>query len=422
MKLPQAYALTLTMFVLLVAGATVLSAAESDWPQFLGPDRNGISSETAIIDQWPTDGPKVLWRAPGGGGMSGLAIQGGKLFTMVQRDGEQQLIALNATTGKPLWSTPIAPTYKNQMGNGPRATPTVAGGRAFVFTGEGILAAVNVADGKVQWSHNVLSELKGESADYGMACSPLVSGDLVIVTAGAPQAAVVAYDIKSGKQAWTAGDEAAGYSSPALLKLGGKEQIVVFTGASVLGLAPTKGTLLWQFPFVTDFGCNIATPLAYRDQIFISSGENHGCALLALKPGDSGLKTTEVWSSLGPKSVLRNEWQTSILLDDHLYGFDNVGGAGPVSHLTCINAATGERAWQKVRFGKGNMISAAGKLLIVTMEGEFVMAKASPKAYEELGRAPVLGKTRQAPALANGLLYLRDDKEIVCLDLRAPAK
>ena len=420
MKQSQSYALT--MLIVLALGAPVLVAAESDWPQFLGPHRNGISSETAIIDQWPTEGPKERWRAPGGIGMSGLAIQGGKLLTMVQRDDEQQLIALNSITGKPLWSTPIAPAYKNQMGNGPRATPTVAGGRAFVFTGEGILAAVNVDDGKVLWSHNVLSEHKGEPADYGMACSPLVIGDLVIVTAGAPQAAVVAYDIKSGKQAWTAGDEAAGYSSPALLKLGGQDQIVAFTGASVLGLLPKNGSLLWQYPFVTDFGCNIATPLAYRDQVFVSSGESHGCALLALKAGDSGIKATEVWSSLGPKSVLRNEWQTSILLDDHLYGFDNVGGAGPVSHLTCIKAATGERAWQKVRFGKGNMISAAGKLLIVTMEGEFVMAKASPKSYEELGRAPVLGKTRQAPALANGLLYLRDDKEIVCLDLRLPAK
>jgi outer membrane protein assembly factor BamB len=152
--------------------------------------------------------------------------------------------------------------------------------------------------------------------------------------------------------------------------------------------------------------------------VFISSGENHGSALLALKPKSEQFTVEEVWTSQGAKSVLRNEWQTSILLDGYLYGMDNVGGAGPVTHLTCINAATGERAWQKLRYGKGNLIAADGKLFISTMNGELVIAQASPKEYRELGRGAVLGSTRQAPALADGLLYLRDDAEIVCLDVR----
>src|SRR6185295_10581609 len=126
----------------------------------------------------------------------------------------------------------------------------------------------------------------------------------------------------------------------------------------------------------------------------------------------------QVWESQGPKSVLRNEWQTSVLLDGHLYGFDNVGSAGPVTHLACINAATGERAWQQLRFGKGNLIAADGKLLISTMNGELVIVRTTPKAYDEVGRAVVVGPTRQAPALAGGLLYLRDNEEIVCLDVR----
>lgn len=396
----------------------VQTAGKFDWPQFLGPQRNGISAETGLLESWPAGGPKEVWRSPGGVGMSGVVISRGRALTMIERAGKQQLISLSADKGAAQWECELAPAYKNQMGNGTRATPTIVGDRVLAFTGEGILAAVNFADGKLLWSKNLLDELKAKEADYGMACSPLVVEEQVIVSVGAAGGSVAAFDVASGKLMWKTGNDLAGYSSPALLNVGGKEQIVAFTGGSALGLAPGTGAQLWRFPFETDFACNIATPVAYRSQVFISSGENHGCALLGLAATNAGFQAEEKWSSLGTKSVLRNEWQTSILLGDHLYGFDNVGGAGPISHLTCIHAGTGERAWQEARFGKGNMISADGKLFISTMKGELVVARASPKAYEEIGRTTVIGTTRQAPALANGMLYLRDDKEIVCLNVR----
>lgn len=395
-------------------------AASGEWPQILGPSRNGVSSETNLLDEWPAKGPKEIWRVHGGIGMSGFAISRGRLITLVQKEGRQFAVALDAATGKSGWERDLAPQYRNSMGDGPRATPTISGDQVFVFTGEGILAALNFTDGKIQWSHQVLKEHSGKEADYGMACSPLVVDGRVIVTVGAPTATVVAYETKSGKQAWTAGEDVAGYSSPALLKVGGREQIVVYTGGSVLGLAPKSGTVLWRYPFETNYECNIATPLAIDGHVFISSGENHGSALLKLAPKGDAFEVEEVWTSLGPKSVMRNEWQTSILLDGYLYGMDNVGGAGPITHLTCINAATGERAWQELRFGKGNLIGADGKLFISTMKGELVLVRATPKAYQEIGRSTVLGSTRQAPALAGGRLYLRDDKEIVCLDVRNP--
>ena len=401
-------------------GALSATEPQHEWPQFLGPNRNGISAETGLLDKFPAEGPKVTWRAKGGIGLSGLAISRGQVLTMVQREGQQKLVALRAESGEPLWETEIAPAYRNQMGDGPRGTPTIVGEQVFVFTGEGILTAANFKDGKILWSHNVLKELKGEPVDYGMACSPLVVGNQVIVTAGAPQAAVAAYDIQSGKLAWTAGQDPAGYSSPNLLKLSKSQQIVVFTGGSALGIAPDKGNVLWRYPFETEFGCNIITPIAFKDQVFISSGENHGSVMLAITGQGEKWRAQEVWSSLGPKSVLRSEWQTPVLIGEHLYGFDNVGGAGPISHLTCINATTGKPTWQQTRFGKGNMITADGKLFISTMSGELVLAKATANAYEELGRAKILEKTRQAPALANGFLYLRDDKEIVCMDVRKP--
>jgi outer membrane protein assembly factor BamB len=394
------------------------SAQNKGWPQHLGPARNGISSETNLLDSWPAGGAKEMWRVKGGVGMSGLAISEGKVFTLVQRDGKQGVVALNAATGVAIWRTPVASAYKNQMGDGPRATPTVVGGRVFSFTGDGALVALRVANGRILWSVDTVAKLSGKVAEYGMASSPLVVGSQVIVTVGAPDATVAAYDTASGKLVWTSGNETTGYSSPALLDVGGRKQIVVHTGSAVLGLEPKTGSVLWRYPYVTDYDCNIATPIAVGGNIFVSSGENHGCALLALKANGDAFDVSEVWSSQGTQSVMRNEWQTSILLDGYLYGMDNVGGAGPITHLSCVEAATGKRIWRKTRFGKGNLIAADGKLFISTLKGELIVVRASPDGYDEIGRSAVLSSTRQAPSLADGLLYLRDDAEIACFDVR----
>ncbi len=394
--------------------ASIANCSAADWPQFLGPARNGISPETGLMKKWPADGPKEVWRVKGGVGMSGIAVSGGKALTLLQKDGKQVLLALDAKTGKTLWETPLAAEYENQMGNGPRGTPAMSGDQVFVYTGEGILVAASLKDGKILWQHHPVKDFGGMPSDYGMSCSPLVVGSQVIVSPGAPGAAVAAYDTKSGKLSWKAGDDPAGYSSPALLKVGGREQIVVFTGASAIGLTPGTGELLWRYPYETEFNCNIATPLAVDGRVFISCGENHGCVLLDV----SGKEPAVVWESQGTKSVFKNEWQTAIQFDGHLFGFDNVGSAGPVTHLACINAADGKPVWQKSRFGKGNLIAADGKLFLSTMKGELVVLAANSKRYEELGRKVILDTTRQSPSLSGGLLYLRDDKEIVCLDVR----
>jgi outer membrane protein assembly factor BamB len=414
------YLLLLAAIVSVNASAATFAAEkDASWPQFLGPARTGISSETKLLDSWPTDGLKIKWRAPGGVGMSGLVIDRGRLLTLVQREGKQWLIALDAATGEPVWQVDVAPEYRNAMGNGPRGTPAIDGDKVFTFSGEGILTALKFADGTRLWSHARVKELKGKPAEYGMACSPLVVEGQVIVTVGAPGATVAAYEADSGKLAWTIGDDPAGYSSPTLLKIGGRSQIVAFTGASVMGIAPKTGKLLWRHPYETNYECNIATPIVVNDQILISAGENHGSALLSLTPAGEEYRVKELWASQGIKSVLRSEWQTPILLGGYLYGMDNVGGAGPITHLTCVEAATGKAAWQQTRFGKGNLIAADGKLFMTTMKGELMIARASPKAYEEIGREVILETTRQAPALAGGLLYVRDDKEIVCVNVRA---
>lgn len=408
-------------FCLALATATRMQAVEPaslKWPQFLGPDRNGISNETRLIDTFGPQGPKIVWRVPGGSGMSGIAVDDKMAVTMLERGQEQTVVAFRLTDGAELWNQSIADGFRNPMGAGPRATPTMAAGAIFVYTGEGILASLDQASGKLQWQHNVVSDFGGKPAEYGMACSPLVADGFVIVSAGVKGASVVAYHAETGRLAWKTGDDSAGYSSPAILTVGGRRQVVAFTGMSVIGLEPKTGMQLWRYPYTTDFDCNIATPIAVGDDVFISSGENHGCALLSLKPQDDGYQVTEVWKSFGPTSVMRNEWQTSILLDGFLYGLDNVGGAGPITNLNCVNVKTGMRVWQKPRFGKGNLIAADGKLYVATVGGELVIVRANPQRFEELSRAKLFEGTRQAPALLRGKLYLRDSAEILCVDIQ----
>ena len=389
-----------------------------DWTQFLGPQRNGTSAEKNLINSWPADGPKVVWRTPLGVSMSGVAVADGAAFTMFQDDASQFVVCLNAADGKERWRTPVAPVFENAMGHGPRATPTVADGHVFAFTGEGILAAVKSDNGKLQWSVDVSKSLKGKPNEYGVSCSPLVTDGLVVVHSGTNSAAVAAFKIADGELAWQAGTGNAGYSSPVLMKLGEKTQIVSLTAAGAMGIEPASGKQLWSFPYPTEYDCNTASPVQLDDQhILISAGENHGSVIVALGAGKSGTTAESVWSSLGKDSQLRAEWQTPVIYEGHLYGLDNQGSAGPITNLVCVRLKDHKTMWQKNRFGKSNLILADGKLFLTTMEGEVVIVEASPKEFRELGRATIMETTRQAPALANGHLFVRDDKDIICIDV-----
>lgn len=404
------------LFALLFACGPALAPAE-DWPGFLGSRRDGISHEKGLIDTIPADGPKPIWRVPGGVGMSAVAVAHGLAITSWNEAGQQWIVAFDAVTGKEAWKTPFAPVYENAMGNGPRATPTIAGERVFAFSGEGILVAASRTDGKILWRVDAVKEADAMPSDYGMASSPLVVAEQVIVHVGGPDGAIAAFSVADGKPAWRASAGSAGYSSPTLLDVAGTEQIVSVTGTEVVGLLPGSGKELWRFPFETDFGCNTATPISVDGGILVSAGENHGSVLIDVERDGDGYAPRARWDSLGPKSLMRNEWQTSIAVGDHLYGFDNVGAAGPVTHLVCLEAKTGREVWRQPRFGKGNMVLADGKLWITTFEGELVLARATPAGYQELGRTELLGRTRQSLTIAGGRGYLRDDREVLCIGL-----
>src|SRR6056297_878568 len=391
----------------------------ADWPRFLGPTANGIVRDTGkLVDAFPPAGPKEVWRVEGGAGQSGFAIVEDHCLTMMLAGKQQVLVALNAKTGETLWQTVVGPNYENSMGgHGPRATPTVSGKEVLAYTGEGILVSADWKTGKVRWSQNLPESLNIKPAEYGMACSPLVVGDAVVVTVGAPVATLAAFQRETGKRLWNTGTSTAGYSTPALLKIAGQEQIVAVAGKQVLAVQPTSGEILWSYPFVTDYDCNSASPIEVAGDVLVSAGENHGSVRLRVTEVDGKTTVSEVWESLGGQSVLRSEWQTPLQIDGYIYGFDNVGSAGAVTHLSCVAAKTGELAWKKTRFGKGNAIFADGKMIAANMKGELILGKLSPAGYQELARAQVIDGTRQAPALADGKVFLRDNRQFVCIDL-----
>ncbi len=389
-----------------------------EWPQFLGLDRDGTSSETGLVSAWPADGPKIAWRTPLGVSMSSVVVSENQAYTLFQDEQKVSIVALNAKNGEQIWRTPFAAAYENTMGNGPRGTPTVADGRVFAFTGEGILAAFAAKDGKELWTVNVPKMLNGTASEYGMACSPLVIDQQVIVHTGSESQAVAAFDVQSGKVLWKSASGKAGYSSPVLLTLAGKSQIVSLTAAGAFGI-DTDGTVLWEYPFPTEYDCNTACPVQIDEtSVLISAGENHGSAILQIAASEKKFTAKEIWSSLGKDSQLRAEWQTPVIHDGHLYGLDNSGSAGPITNLVCIRLKDMKTVWQKPRFGKSNLILADGKLFLTTMNGEVVIVEASPAAFKELGRASVMETTRQAPSLADGFLFVRDDNEVLCIDVR----
>ncbi|MFN9721406.1 MAG: PQQ-binding-like beta-propeller repeat protein [Planctomycetota bacterium] len=407
--------------MLLIAFAATQPGLEADdWPQFLGKARNGLSAESGLISAIPKSGLKDIWNTPLGVGMSGLAVADGRLFTMFQDESAQYAVSLSTTDGSILWKSEIAAVYQNAMGHGPRATPCLYEAMVLIYSGEGILVSLDLKTGEKNWTVNVPRELGGQPSEYGMSCSPLVADGKVIVHAGTPSAAIAAFDSETGKLSWTAGQGNAGYSSPVLMTLAGKTQIVSLTGAGAAGINPQDGTVLWFHEFPTEYDCNTANPVQLSDDtVLISAGENHGTAVLKIEPEGDIQQASEAWTSFGKDSQLRAEWQTPVVIDGHLYGLDNVGSAGPITNLVCIRLKDFETVWQKTRFGKSNLTAADGKLFLTTMDGELVLIEATPAAFRELGRTSVLESTRQAPVIADGRLFVRDDQRVMCFDIRA---
>jgi outer membrane protein assembly factor BamB len=390
------------------------------WPQFLGPNRNAISQETGLTLDWKAKPPKVLWKVPLGPSFSSLAIQGERVVTMAQRDDRDFVVCLNADTGKEQWAYDAAPAYldRQKQGAGPRSTPTIDGERVYALLPQGELVCVTLREGKKVWSINVFdvtgAKPRGDQFYWGASASPLIEGDLVIVPPGGDKdTSVVAFNKDTGKKVWGVGADPAGYASPIVVTACKRRMVVFPTGKSILGIDPAKGELLWRYPFGNQFDATCATPVWANDLLFVSAAYGVGCAALEIVADGDKLTVKEKWRN----KSLRNLMATSIILDGHIYGCD--GDLGAII-LRCLDLKTGEMKWeQRQQKGRLSFLAAEGHLFCLGERGELQLIEANPAKYVRKGElADVLEyKAWAMPALARKRLYLRDEKNVVCLDL-----
>jgi outer membrane protein assembly factor BamB len=401
----------LVALVALIALAPRAGAAPADWPQVRGPDRDGISDEKGLVTDWPADGPEALWRRPLGEGYSGIVVADGRLYTMFADASDELVVAMDAATGRELWRHRLDSKYHDGQGNGPRSTPTVDDGVVYALGAKGRLAALDAASGKQLWAQDLKESFGARPPQWGVSTSPLVEGDLLLVDVGGkPGAALVALRKGSGVAVWTAENDRAGYSAPIAVTIGGVRQIVFFTGSRLVGVNPSDGTVLWAEGWKTSYDVNAATPIFIPpDKIFIASGYDTGAGLFRVTVDGKRARIEELWTSRG----MKNQFSSSIFLDGTIYGFDN-------SILKALDASTGSELWKARGFGHGSLTYADGHLIVLGDRGKLALVAATPEAYREVATAQVLdGKCWTVPTLADGRLFVRNEREIVALDAGA---
>ena len=396
------------VFVLALAQQSLAQSA-ANWPQWRGPNRDGISKETGLLKQWPAEGPALVWKASGaGGGYSSFSVANGKLYTMGLRGDREFVVAFDVATGKEAWATPHGGAFRNDRGDGPRGTPTLDGDRLYALGGSGDLTALDARTGKIVWSKNVLKEFGGSNITWGISESTLVLGNKVLVNAGGPGASIVALNKADGSVIWKSQSDKAGYSSAIPAEINGTTQVVFFTAQRAVGLDAKDGRLLWEYGKPSNRVANVATPIARGNRVFISSDYGTGGGVVEIKADN---KAEEIWFA----QDMRNHHSSSVLIGDYLYGFSS-------NILTAIRFDTGEIAWRDRSVGKGSLVFADGNLYCFSENGVVGLVEATPTGYKEKGRFKIPQDnlpTWTHPVVVGGRLYLRDQDTIYAYDVRA---
>jgi outer membrane protein assembly factor BamB len=394
----------------------VVSLEAADWPQFLGPKRDNTTPEE--VSPWAGE-LKPLWKTPVGEAHSSPVVVDGIVYIFAQPKGANSdaVSAFDAKTGDLKWKSDYdRPKFTPLFGNGPRSTPVVSNGKVFTFGGTGILACWDAKTGDVAWKVDTLKEFKTSNLRFGISTSPIMVGDdKVVVMVGGKGAGVVAFNVKDGKTAWQATDDPASYSSPVLVN----KQLVFLTGANLLALSPS-GEKLWAVPFKDRLNESSTTPIVVDDEI-IASSVTAGSIAVKASEKDGKFTTEKVWE----KKDLTCYFSTPVVVGDHIY-MVNSGGSftNPSLLLRCVETKTGKVAWEKGNVGRFHAAilrcGPTGKetLLMLDDNGSLTLLEANPKEYKELAKSKVCGVTWAHPALVDHNLYLRDEKELICIPLK----
>jgi outer membrane protein assembly factor BamB len=416
----RAYAAALT----LALAPALLTAA--DWPQWRGPNRDGVAPDAKLPARWPAEPPAPKWKAAIGDGYSGPVVAAGRVFILGRDDkGNERCLCLDADTGKELWKVEYPEEFQPPdptAGKGPYSTPTVDKDRVYMLGLGGMLHCIEIATGKVLWKHDcrrefwgvVKNEQLGDDAWFpvcGCATGPLLDGDTVVVAVGGKKAgAFTAFDRDTGKIVWKALDDRSSYASPVVASPGGVKQIIGMTGTRAVGLRHSNRELAWDLPVKAHLEQTIISPIVWKDHVVLG-GDGKPTTALRLVPSGDGVRAEEAWRS----EDLRTSLTTPVAVGDHLYGRDVRTGK-----LVCLKLENGETVWTSPRVpGKYHSILAAGSvLLVLNTEGELYVCKATPADYEQLAKWQVCGKEAWAhPAVAGNRLYVKDKDTLYCYEL-----
>ncbi len=432
-------------------GLTRLHA--DDWPQWQGPRADGVWREQGILEQFPAGGPPVRWRTPIGAGYSSPTVANGRVFVTdrpesqsrgnaggplqrTQESGRERVLCMNEKDGRVLWQHEYDCPYNISYPSGPRASPTVAGNRVYTIGAEGDFHCLDAATGRVVWARSFKRDYGVITQTWGFAAPPLVDGDRVICLVGGEGHTVVAFDRETGREVWRAlNAREPGYAPPTIIEAGGRRQLIVWDSEALNGLDPGTGTLYWSEPFKTKMAHAIATPRHSGDFLFISSFFD-GSMLLRLDASEP--RATVEWKIKGRSEVrpegLHSLMSTPFLEDGHIYGICSFG------QLRCLQLATGERVWESLepttaggkpaRWTTAFLVKHEDRFFIYNETGDLIIARLTPHGYNEISRAHLLDPTNRAggrdvhwshPAFANRCVYVRNDRELLCADLSAPA-
>jgi outer membrane protein assembly factor BamB len=407
-----------TCFCLLAAGSALVFAA--DWPQYRGSNHDAVCSEK-ILSFWAN--PRLIWKTQTPGGFSCFSVAGGKAYTLVLSGDQEACVALDAATGRQLWSVPLgsaqydgggkAGAKGNDGGDGPRSTPTIDGDRVFVLTAQLTLVCLDAKSGKEIWKSDLRQELGGKMIRWQSAASPVMDGDLIFVCGG-EGGALAAINKKDGKVAWKGASETLTHASPIVATILGVKQVIFFVKSGLVSVASSSGKELWryEFPFKVS---TAASPVVSGDIVYCSAGYGVGSAAVRISNSGEKFSAKELWRSEG--NSICNHWSTPVVKDGFLYGpfsFKQFG-TGPIK---CVELSTGKERWSKDNFGPGGVVLVGNNLLALSDTGELVLIAASPAGFKQLGKFQAIhGKCWNTFAVCNGRVFLRSTKEGACLDV-----
>lgn len=425
---PAIAALCFCLSVVPVSRSAGIGAATEDWPQWRGPDRNGTSPESGLLKQWPAGGPKLLWQVNDiGDGYSTPVVVGNRIYLMSNRDMENEFVAaLSTQDGKVIWTTRVG-NVGNPNQNPPypkaRSTPTVDGNFIYALGSDGDIACLEAKSGKLRWSKNIRKEFGGVPGEWAYAESPLVDGDLVVVTPGGAEATMVALNKKTGALVWKSvvpGGEPAGYASAIVVQGGGRKQYVQLLTKGIVGVDAKTGQFLWRYAEVAKGPAQYFTPVAHGEYVYCGA-LGVGGGMVRLKPEGSGVAAEQVYFIRG----LPNGIGGAVLVGDHLYGTE------VAQQLVAVEFTTGKVKWKSENFGWASVAAADGHLYFHFINGDIALVEASPEAFREKGRfaPPNQPKKKQVgqfpegafayPVIANGRLYIRDLGTLWAYDIKA---